>query len=123
MTDNEEKPLTWQVYLFYFFLVLFILFSNLAFSQVTIKSFNAGWNESNNVEWLNKLSDVKTISYIDIAKDSESQKKYKIAVVPTVIIFKDGEEVARFQADLSFKMTATREEIQEEIDEQLMSDF
>ena len=32
-------------------------------------------------------------------------------------------EVARFQADLSFKMLATREEVQEEIDNQLMSDF
>ena len=55
------------------------------------------------------------------------QKKHKIAVIPTIIIFKDGEEVARFQADLSFKMVATREEvqeeIQEEIDNQLMSDF
>jgi thioredoxin-like negative regulator of GroEL len=48
---------------------------------------------------------------------------YKIAVVPTIIIFKDGEEVARFQADLSFKMVATREEVQEEINDQLMSDF
>ena len=50
-------------------------------------------------------------------------KKHKIAVIPTIIIFKDGEEVARFQADLSFKMVATRKEIQEEIDNQLMSDF
>ena len=41
----------------------------------------------------------------------------------TIIIFKDGEEVARFQADLSFKMVATEEEVQEEIDNQLMSDF
>ena len=48
---------------------------------------------------------------------------HKIAVIPTIIIFKDGEEVARFQADLSFKMIATREEVQEEIDNQLMSDF
>ena len=51
------------------------------------------------------------------------QKKYKIAVVPTIIIFKDDEEVARFQADLSFKMLATKEEVQEEINNQLMSDF
>ena len=55
--------------------------------------------------------------------DKESQKEHKIAVVPTIIIFKDGEEVARFQADLSFKMVATKEEVQEEIDNQLMSDF
>ena len=69
------------------------------------------------------LQDCQTKSYVDISKDIEAQKKYKIAVVPTIIIFKDGEEVARFQADLSFKMTATKKEVQEEIDNQLMSDF
>ena len=53
----------------------------------------------------------------------EAQKEYKIAVIPTIVIFKDGDEVARFQADLSFKMVATREEVQEEISNQLMSDF
>ena len=57
------------------------------------------------------------------AKKIKSMLKYKIAVVPTIIIFKDGEEVARFQADLSFKMLATKEEVQEEISNQLMSDF
>ena len=39
------------------------------------------------------------------------------------VLIKDDEEVARFQADLSFKMVATKEEVQEEIDNQLMSDF
>jgi len=51
------------------------------------------------------------------------QAKHKIAVIPTIIIFKDGVEVARFQADLSFKMLATRKEVQNEINNQLMSDF
>jgi hypothetical protein len=36
---------------------------------------------------------------------------------------KYGEEAIRFQADLSFKMLATKEEVQEEIDNLLMSDF
>ena len=36
---------------------------------------------------------------------------------------KDGEEVKRFQADISFSMKATRKEMQEVIDELLMSDF
>ena len=93
------------------------------FGQITIKHFNAGWNEANGVDWIMDLKDCNTKSYVDIAKDAEAQKKYKIAVVPTIIIFKDGEEVARVQADLSFKMLATREEVQEEIDNQLMSDF
>ena len=43
--------------------------------------------------------------------------------MPTIIIFKDGEEAKRFQADISFTMKATREEVQEYIDELLMQDF
>ena len=100
-----------------------MLFCNVAFSQIELKHFNAGWNSANDVSWFMDLEDAKTKGYTDIAKDTEAQTKYKIAVVPTIIIFKDGEEVARFQADLSFKMVATKEEVQEEIDNQLMSDF
>ena len=47
----------------------------------------------------------------------------RIRSIPTWILFKDGEEIKRFQADLSFKMLATRKEIQEFINEQIMSDF
>ena len=94
-----------------------------AFAQIEVTHFNAGWNSANDVSWFMDLEDCKTKGYTDIAKNTKAQTEYKIAVVPTIIIFKDGEEVARFQADLSFKMLATKEEVQEEIDNQLMSDF
>jgi|TARA_R100000081_G_scaffold71572_1_gene38406 hypothetical protein len=92
-----------------------------AFSQVKVVHFNAGWNSANDVEWFNKLSDAnkKSLS-ID---DGDVQAKYSIAIVPTIIVFDDGEEVKRYQADLSFKMQATREEIQEYIDELIISKF
>ena len=95
----------------------------MAFGQIKVEQFNAGWNSANDVGWVQELSECKTIGYTDIAKDTEAQSKFKIAVVPTIIVFKDGEEAARFQADLSFKMLATKEEVQEEIDNLLMSDF
>ena len=114
---------TWKVFISYMLVLFFMLFTNFAFGQIEVKQFNAGWNSANDVSWVQKLSDCETIGYYDIGKDKETQKEYKIAVVPTIIIFKDGEEVARFQADLSFKMLATKEEVQEEIDNQLMSDF
>ena len=100
-----------------------MFFCNSAFAQIQVSQFNAEWNAANEVTWINKLTDCKTISYVDISKQAEIATKHKIAVIPTIIIFKDGEEVARFQADLSFKMVATKEEVQEEIDNQLMSDF
>ena len=103
-------------------LIMILVFTvSAAFSQVKVIHFNAGWNEANDVEWFDKLSDAgkKSLS-ID---DTEIQKKYAIAIVPTIIVFDEGEEVKRFQADLSFKMVATREEIQEYIDELIISKF
>ena len=103
---------------------LFLLFASLNVSaQITAKHFNAGWNNANSVTWFMDLNECNTKGLTDISTDAEAAKKYKIAVVPTIIIFKDNVEVARFQADLSFKMVATKEEVQEEIDNQLMSDF
>ena len=104
-------------------IVLLVLISSNITAQIKVEQYNAGWNSANDVSWVMDLQDCKTIGYIDVAKDKEAQSEHKIAVVPTIIIFKDGEEVARFQADLSFKMVATREEVQEEISDQLMSDF
>ena len=119
-----EKPsVTWKIFGMYLLVLLFILLSGKASGQISVAQFNASWNSSNEVPWVQDLSDCQTISYVDISLQAKIAAKHKIAVVPTIIIFKDGEEVARFQADLSFKMMATREEVQEEIDNILMSDF
>ena len=100
-----------------------MFFCNITFAQIQVCQFNAEWNKANDVAWVMDLEDCKTKSYTDIAKNPNLASEHKIAVIPTIIIFKDDVEVARFQADLSFKMTATREEVQEEISNQLMSDF
>ena len=119
----KKVDITWKIFSMYMLIILFMLAASGAFAQIEVKQFNAGWNSANDVKWIQSLSDCKTISYTDISKDKNAQKEHAIAVLPTIIIFKDGEEVARFQADLSFKMVATKEEVQEEISNQLMSDF
>jgi len=91
-------------------------------AQIVVTEFNAAWNAANGVDWLDKLSDCD-VAMVDIGKEVKLQQKHKIVIVPTIIIFKDGEEIERFQADLSFKMLATRKELQEVINEQIMSDF
>jgi len=118
-----KDKVTWKIFSMYMLIIFFMLMSNGAFSQIQLAYFNADWNKTNGVEWYDKLEDVQTLSYIDVATQTKMAAKHKIAVIPTIIIFKDDIEVARFQADLSFKMVATREEIQEEINNQLMSDF
>ena len=99
-----------------------MLLSSTSFSQIVVTHFNAEWNSPNKAEWVGDLEDCE-ITYVDIAESPKIQKKHKVVVVPTIIIFKDGEESERWQADLSFKMVATREELQEYINELLMSDF
>ena len=114
------KGVTWKIYL----LLLFcLLYPSLLYSQITISQFNASWNSTNDVDWLNKLSDVDKVKYIDIAENTKAQQKHEIVVVPTIVIFNNNEEVKRFQADISFAIKATREELQEYIDELLMEDF
>ena len=107
-------------------IILFVIIANTTFGQnicktdICVVEFNAGWNKTNSVAWLNKLSDcaVKRIN-ID---EGDWQKKFNIVVVPTIIVF-NGEEVKRYQADLSFTMAVTRKEVQEVVDEIIMSDF
>jgi len=118
-----KKDAIWKIFLRRVF-VLFLSFASLNVSaQITATHFNAGWNDANSVDWFFELKECNTKGLTDISKDAEAAKKYKIAVVPTILIFKDGEEVLRFQADLSFKMVATKEEVQGAIDDVLMSDF
>ena len=106
----------------YIIVLLLIAITSLsANAQMKVVHFNAEWNQDNDVEWFDKISDIKK-ERMDIG-DGDCKDKYKIAIVPTILLLKDGEEVKRYQADLSFKMLATRKEIQNAIDELLMSDF
>ena len=118
---------TWRIFGIYTLILLLMLFFGTAFSQtkfcdedVCVVEFNAGWNESNSADYLDKLTDCG-IKRILIDK-GDWQKEYGIVVVPTIIVF-NGKEVKRWQADLSFKLLATREDVQEAIDEIIMSDF
>ena len=88
---------------------------------LAVVEFNAPFSGTK-CEYLEKLSDYET-SRIDISKNAKAQGKYKIVVVPTLVIFKDGEEVARFQANIMMQLEATKKEVQEKIDEILMEDF
>jgi hypothetical protein len=102
--------------------LLFVLVSLPVFSQIEVKYFNAAWNAANEIEWVDELSDCEIEKY-DIGSNPADAGKFKVVVVPTILIFQDGEEVERYQADISFKMSATRKEVQDEIDELVMSAF
>jgi len=90
--------------------------------KLCVVQYNASWNSAKSVDWINELTDCD-IMEIDIASVATAAGDYKIVVVPTIVIYNAGEEVKRFQANIMMTMEATKEEIQEAIDEILMEDF
>ena len=109
-------------------IILFLLSSTVVFSQtidckdndICVVEFNASFNEQNKTTWLNDLTDCG-IKRILIDK-GDWKKEYNIFAVPTIIVF-NGEEVERFSPNIMMQIDAKLEDIQEVIDETLMSDF
>ena len=91
-------------------------------SGVCVVEFNASFNASNSVDWIDDLSDCKG-KRIDIVAQPDMQKEHKIVVVPTIIIFNNNEEIKRFQANIMMQLEASKEDVQEAVDEIIMSDF
>ena len=91
-------------------------------SGVCVVEFNASFNASNSVDWLDDLSDCKG-KRVDIVTAPDMQKEHKIVVVPTIIVFSEGEEVKRFQANIMMQLEASKNDVQEAVDEIIMSAF
>ena len=79
-------------------------------------------NDTNDVKWVSELTDCK-LKNIDIATNTQAATDHKITVVPTILVLVDGEEEERYEADISFSMQATKEEIGEVIDDIVMDQF
>jgi len=109
-------------------ILLIVLVSNNTYGQspcdddLCVVQFNAGFNEANKVTWVGELNECST-KFIDIQKDTKASANYKIVVVPTIVIYNGGEEVARFQANIMMQMEATKKEVQGKVDEIIMEDF
>ena len=119
----------WKLMAGYILIILLMLISATANGQslcendgICVVQFNAGFNEANKVAWIGELNECSK-SFIDIGTDTEAAGKYKIVVIPTILIFYGDEEVGRFQANIMMKMEATRKEVQGKIDEIIMDAF
>tara|TARA_B100000900_G_C20498280_1_gene682618 strand:+ start:244 stop:627 length:384 start_codon:yes stop_codon:yes gene_type:complete len=66
---------------------------------------NASWNYKNRVE-IEKLADLCYVAEIDLNNKTVGaviQKEWKIKVVPTIIILKEGKEVMRYEPGISMR--------------------
>jgi hypothetical protein len=81
-----------------------------------IVEFWAEFNDGNKFTEWNKLEDV--VYYrADITKCPLVKKKYRVRMVPTIIIFKEGIKEIMFKAGLDLMLPADLNEIQEAINE------
>ena len=94
-------------------------------NAITVIEFYAVWNDGNAVNDLSKLKGCDVFR-VNIDNEPKVQSKYNVIVVPTIIIFINGEELKRYQANLLFKMcpkSFSCNNIQENIDNQTMQKF
>jgi len=93
----------------------------ISYSQVSVIHFNSEWNEENNYD-ISTLKDCET-SAIVICHNADLQEKHSIMAVPTIIVFDNGVEIARFQANIMMQLDATNKEIQDAINQVHLAKF
>jgi thioredoxin-like negative regulator of GroEL len=84
--------------------------------ETIVVEFWAEFNEANCFTDWNKIQNAKYYR-VDIAKAPLAKKKYKVRMVPTIIIFKEGSIEESFKAGLDLTLPADLNDIQEAIDE------
>lgn len=84
------------------------------------------WAKFNEANCFNEWNKIENASYyrVDISKAPQAKKKYKVRMVPTVLIFKSGSMEKIFKAGLDLTLPVGLAEIQETINEiNLASNF
>ena len=93
-------------------------------SGITIIEYWAAWNLANKITLLDSITiEDANIYRVMIDTNMDIAISQKISVVPTIVIYDDGVEQSRLQADLTFKMKVTKKDLQKEVDNILMSKF
>ena len=80
----------------------------------SVIEFNAGFNAKNGYKDLSRLENAKLFR-VDIQKQPFAKDKYKIKSVPTLILFRDGEEMWRWEAGIDMKLHTHHLDIQNAI--------
>lgn len=94
--------------------IILTMFAFIATAQdYTLMHINAKWNQSNNFDLRGIVGAKVQMAYLE---DQKPSLKEQIKSVPLIILLdKDGKPRGQWKAGLSFKITASKEEIQNRI--------
>ena len=81
--------------------------------STTVVQFNSEWNSGNEYRWVD-VPGVKYF-YIDLEKYPMYRDKMGIKSLPTLIIFKQGREVKRYEGGLMMKINTPFQTIQKSL--------
>ena len=90
--------------------------------DIVAVEFWADWNSANQFADLGKLKECDKYR-LDIMANAEIQTNYNIVGIPTVIIFDNGIEKARFNPNIMFKLDACKKTVQHSVDTIKLSKF
>ena len=130
-----KKELEISTYI-YVLMMLFVFGCSTAFGQTFINGdfnekiakdvvaveFWADWNAANQFNELAKLKDT-SVYRVDIMHCSDLQAEYNIVAIPTVVLFDNGVEKERFNANIMFQLEADKKVIQNSIDTIILNKF
>ena len=89
-------------------LAMLLLASVLYSQKYVLVEINSEWNLKNSA----KIDKVKNVEHrITYLEDQTPSFKKKIKSVPLAILYKDNDAIARWDADISFKLVVTEEQI------------
>ena len=104
---------------------IFLLASALIYSQhedgISIVQASAEFTKEANLN-IKKLDDTSTYNY-DLSKHSDFFEDHVIVYLPTIILFENGEEIKRWEADITLKLKCKLEDLQEEINKLIEAKF
>ena len=90
--------------------------------DIVAVEFWADWNKTNQFNDLAKLKDCN-VYRLDIMANADTQAKYDVSAIPTVIIFESGQEKARFNANIMFQLEADKKTVQHSVDTIMLNKF
>ena len=90
--------------------------------DVVAVEFWADWNATNQFNDLEKLKECH-VYRLDIMANSDTQAKYDVSAIPTVIIFDNGIEKVRFNPNIMFQLDADKKTVQNSVDTIILSKF
>lgn len=97
-----------------FVLIALFVYAIASSQEYTVLHINSSWNYRNDYKQLNQIKGAKIVKVL--LEDQNANIRNQIKSVPVIFIYKGNSLIGRWDADISLKIKAPVEEMQEAIE-------